>query len=43
VIPLLKEMTKDPKWRFRLQLLQNIPKITEGSTLEEFKELFEDF
>jgi len=36
-------MTKDPKWRFRLKLLQNIPAISEGLSCREFKELFEEF
>ena len=43
VVPLLKDMTKDPKWRFRHELLKAIPSITESLTLEEFKELYEDF
>ena len=39
VVPMLKDMTKDPKWRFRKRLLESIPNITDNLSLQEFKDL----
>ena len=36
-------MSKDPKWRFRFELLKEIPQITADLALNEFSELFADF